>query len=385
MKLLYCIPELYNAGGMERVITEKVNYLATLANYEITIVTTDQQDKDIRFKLDNRIRLIHLNIDFDSHLNEKLFKKFLLHKRKLKLYRSKLIRIINELGVDICISLCGKEIEFLGNLPVKSKKIAEIHFSMNNRKQFILARHTGFIWSIFGDIRTYQLKKSVINFDKLIVLTNNDFQQWKNTHKNVLLIPNPNPLSNSIYSNLKSKRVITIGKLDPQKGYDLLIESWALVARKFPDWSLDIFGVGEWEHKLRSRIDELSLTTKVNLCGLTDDVLSNYLNSSIYVMSSRYEGLPMVLIEAMSCGLPIVSFDCEFGPSEIISDGKDGFLIPANDITQLAEKICMLIENKSLRMEFGLRAKNSAKRFSKLPIMNQWISLFDSLVEKEQN
>jgi len=380
MKLLYCIPALYNAGGMERVITEKVNYLATLAGYEITIVTTDQQGREIRFQLDNSINLIHLNIDFDSHLNEKLLSKFLLHKKKLKQYKSELIQIINRLDIDICISLCGKEIEFLGELPVKSIKVAEMHFSMNNRKQFILARHTGPFWNILGNLRTYQLKKSVRNLDKLIVLANDDLKQWRKIHKNVLLIPNPNPLSNSTYSNLKSKRVISVGKLDPQKGYDLLIESWALVAQKHSDWLLDIFGIGEWEGKLRRRIDELDLSKCINLRGATDDVLSEYLDSSIYVMSSRYEGLPMVLIEAMSCGLPIVSFDCKCGPRELIKEGINGFLVKPFEIEQLADKICELIEDEPLRELMGANAQKEVKRFSKLSVMHLWISLFDQLM-----
>ena len=380
MKLLYCIPALYNAGGMERVITEKVNYLATLAGYEITIVTTDQQGREIRFQLDNSINIIHLNIDFDSHLNEKLLSKFLLHKRKLKQYKSELIQIINRLDIDICVSLCGKEIEFLGELPVKSKKVAEMHFSLNNRKQFILARHTGFFWSILGNLRTYQLKKSVRNLDKLIVLTNDDLKQWRKTHNNVLIIPNPNPLSNSTYSNLKSKRVISVGKLDPQKGYDLLIESWAIVAQKHPDWMLDIFGVGEWEGKLIRSIDVLDLSKCISLRGATDDVLSEYLGSSIYVMSSRYEGLPMVLIEAMSCGLPIVSFDCECGPRELIKEGINGFLVKPFETEQLADKICELIEDEPLRELMGVNAQKEVKRFSKLSVMHQWISLFDQLL-----
>lgn len=379
MKLLYCIPSLYNAGGMERVISEKVNYLVNVPNYEIAVVTTDQKGKEVQFPLDHRIRLVHLNIDFDGHYSESLFRKYVLHKRKLKIYKKSLVQLIEELEVDICISLCGKEIDFLVDLNVRCKKMAEIHFAMNNRKQFLTSHHKGFIWGFLGEIRTLQLKKATKGLDRLVVLTEADQKQWEQSHQNIVQIPNPNPLVNKDFSSLLNKRVISVGKLDAQKGYDMLVEAWGLVAVKHPDWVLDIFGVGEWDHKLGNRIKELDLVGKINLCGRTSDVVSHYLDSSIYVMSSRYEGMPMVLIEAMSCGLPIVSFDCEYGPGEMIIEGESGFLVALNNLQQLAEKICVLIENESLRIKMGAKALECAKRYSKESIMEKWIELFDQI------
>lgn len=379
MNLLYCIPALYNAGGMERVLTEKVNYLINIPNYKITIITTDQGSKPIRFELDGRIKIVHLDLDFDGHFSENLLKKYYLHKKKLNLYKLNLVNLIKELNIDICISLCGKEIEFLYNLPVKCKKIAEIHFAMNIRKQFIMARHKGFFWDFFGELRTLQLIRAVKKLDKLVVLTLDDKKQWNKVLNNVIQIPNPNPLENTLFSSLKYKKVLSIGKLDPQKGYDMLLDSWSIVNDKHPDWELNIFGHGEWEEILSNKIKQLNLVGKVNLKGLTNDVITQYLNSSIYVMSSRFEGLPMVLIEAMSCGLPIVSFDCEYGPREVIDDFVDGILVEPNNVKKLAENINYLIENQNVRLEMGLNARESVKRFSKPKIMNEWIILFTSL------
>lgn len=379
MNLLYCIPALYNAGGMERVLTEKVNYLINIPNYKITIITTDQGSKPIRFELDGRIKIVHLDLDFDGHFSENLLIKYYLHKKKLNLYKLNLVNLIKESNIDICISLCGKEIEFLYNLPVKCKKIAEIHFAMNIRKQFITARHKGFLWELLGEFRTFQLKKSVKKLDKLVVLTLDDKKQWEKTHSNVVKISNSNHLNNNFFSNLKSKKVISVGKLDPQKGYDILIDSWKLVNLKHPDWELDIFGVGEQQIMLENKIVEYNLLKTVNLKGSTNDVASQYLNSSIYVMSSRYEGFGMVLIEAMSCGLPVISFDCEFGPREIITEGVDGFLVEPCNSNELAEKIIFLIENNSILQEMGKNGIESVKRFSKPKIMNEWMDLFTSL------
>lgn len=381
MKILYCIPSLSNPGGMERVITEKVNYLIQLPGYEITIVTTDQNGRSINFPLDERIQLVHFDIDFDGHFSENLLKKYFLHQKKIKIYKQKLSSILKELQVDICISFCGKEIEFLANLDVKCKKIAEIHFAMNVRKQFITSRHKGYLWSLLGEIRTQQLKKVTKGLDKLIVLTKADQKQWEFTHKNVIQIPNPNPLENKVFSTLLNKRIISVGKLDAQKGFDMLIEAWPLVAAKHPDWILDIYGEGEWELMLQNRINELNINDQIKLRGKTSDVVACYLGSSIYVMSSRYEGLPMVLIEAMSCGLPIVSFDCEYGPREVITDGKNGFLVVPNNCIELAEKICILIENEKLRLQMGRESLENVEKYSKEPIMQKWTILFDELMK----
>lgn len=385
MKIAYCIPSLYNSGGMERILTAKINHLANLKKYEIFVITTDQKGRLIKFPLDERIKLIHFNLDFESHYNDNLIIKYLHHKRKIHLYKQKLKEFIDSEKIDICISMGGKEIEFLSRLPVKCKKVAEMHFSMNFREQFLVARHSGLIWKLLGKIRTQQLKGCTKKLDKLIVLTKSDKKQWEKTHKNVEQIPNFIPFNNTIISSTKHKKVITVGRLDAQKGYDMLIEAWRYVTAKHPDWELNIYGIGEWEEMLQNKINKYNLKNQVHLKGSTENIISKYIESSIYVMSSRYEGFGMVLIEAMSCGLPVVSFDCEFGPSEIIENGIDGFLVENKNIIQLAEKINILIENDKLRKEMGEKAFINAKRFSKETIMDQWIELFKSLTEYQNS
>jgi glycosyltransferase involved in cell wall biosynthesis len=378
MKLLYCIPSLYNPGGMERVLTEKINYLSNLPDFDITVLTTDQMGKSLRFSLNDNVRVIHLDIDFNSHYSAGIFNKIILHRKKIAIYKEKLEHIIIDSKIDICISLCGKEIDFLYKLPVQCKKIAELHFAMNYRKQFLISNHRGFLWEFLGEIRTYQLKKAVKSLDKLVVLTKNDLDQWKVTHRNVTQIPNVNPLNNPEKSKLTSKKVVSLGRLDAQKGYDMLIDAWRLIAPNHPDWTLEIFGQGEWHKLLQDKIAHYNLKEKVVLKGIVSNVEKVYCDSSIYVMSSRYEGFPMVLIEAMSCGLPIVSFDCEHGPREIITDEHDGFLVEPNNIIKLAEKICILIEQEDLRFKMGLLAIEKIKSFSKETIMKKWIELFNN-------
>lgn len=379
MKLLYCIPSLYNPGGMERILCEKVNFLAALPNFEVAIVTTDQFGLPVFYKLDERIKLYHFDIDFNAHYSENIIKKYFSHHTKIKLYKSKLSDLITRTNVDICISLCGKEIDFLYQLPVHCKKIAEIHFAMNFRKQFIIARKKGVIWEILGDIRTKNLITSIVKLDKLVVLTKNDENQWKKYVSNAIQIPNFCPFTDKKLSMLNQHQAISVGKLDAQKGYDMLIESWYIVTKSFPEWVLNIYGKGEWYDMLNSRIKELGLEQNINLHKPTTNIQSKYTESSIYIMSSRYEGLPMVLIEAMSCGLPVVSFDCEYGPSEIITDSVNGFLIEPNNINEMADKISLLIQDKGMRIKMGKEAVRNIARFEKDQIMNEWIKLFNSL------
>jgi glycosyltransferase involved in cell wall biosynthesis len=384
MKILYCIPALHNAGGMERVLSVKVNYLANLPDYNIYIVTTDhRKNQEIRFSLDNRIKIIHLDIDFVSHYDVPIFQKYFLHKSKLSIYKNKLRNIIQDLNIDVCVSLCGKEIDFLSKLKVNCKKVAEIHYPLNNRKQFLTARHSGIFWRILGSFRTYQLKNSVKGLDKFIVLTNEDKKQWNKYSKNVTLIHNPNPLKNNLVSSLNFQKVITVGRLEAEKGYDMLIDAWLLVTKKHPNWILDIYGEGKCRKDLETQITTKNLQINVQLCGLTLDIQSKYLESSFFVMSSLYEGLPMALIEAMSCGLPLVSFDCEYGPRELITDGVNGFLVQPNDIGSLAKRICYLIENEELRQTLGKNAFKKSHEFSIDIIMKKWIDLFNSLQAKQ--
>jgi glycosyltransferase involved in cell wall biosynthesis len=379
MKLLYFIPSLYNPGGMERVLTEKVNYLVKELGYDITIITTEQLGRTCFFPLSDKVKLKNFDIDFNKHFNLNYLNRIIAHYKKLRLYKKKIQYIIENINPDICISLCGKEIEFLSKLKTTIPKVAEIHFAMNNRKQFIMSRKSGVFWEFIGNLRTAQLKKSIKKLDRLVVLTSADKKQWPKSFKNIIHIPNPNPLKGDQISIVQNKRVITVGKLDPQKGYDLLVEAWIIVAAKHPDWTLDIFGQGEWYDLLSKKIKHLNLINKINLRGISKNIEIEYLDSSIYVMSSRYEGFAMVLIEAMSCGLPVVSFNCQYGPSELIVNGENGFLIPPNDLKELANKLCFLIENSDIRRKMSIKAKEYSKKYEISTIMKQWDTLFKSI------
>lgn len=379
MKIVYCIPSLQNPGGMERVLTEKVNFLSRNYGYDIAIITTEGSNKPY-FLLDKKISIVNFNINFNSFFSAPLISKIILHNRRLCLYKTLLYNYLKDNSVDICVSLCGKEIDFLADLKDGSKKVAELHFARNFRKQFLLARKHGKFWELLGNIRTWQLKKATQKLDAFVVLTKADLRKWQVSHSNVYQIYNPCIYSGEILtSSLEKQKFLAIGKLDAQKGFDYLISAWKLVATKYPNWTLCIFGQGEWKEKLSNMIRTFHLENSVLLLGLTNDVKFEYLNSSGYIMSSRYEGFPMVLLEAMSFGLPIVSFDCESGPNEIIDNGVNGFLVPSGDTDSLARYILLLIEDITLRKKMGMMGKNKSMLFDMESIMEQWNNLFLSL------
>lgn len=381
MKIVYCIPHLHKAGGMQRILTEKVNFFAEIKSYDITIVTTDQMGHPPHFELSSKVNLIHLDLDFDGHFNSSLLNRVIQHYIKINKYRVQLTKILNELDIDICISLCGKEVDFLYKIPGSFAKIAELHFSSNFKKQFIQAKHKGVIWNLIGNYLTKKFKKSVLRLDKVVVLTAHDFVSLSKICENVIKINNFNALNPSKLGDLKNKKAISIGKLDSQKGFDMLIDAWEIVSKYHPEWTLEIFGEGESKLFLENKILEKGLTKQIFIKGLIIDVEAAYLDSSIYILSSRFEGFGMVLLEALSYGIPIVSFDCEAGPSEILEDGVSGFLVEPGNIQVLASKIIFLIENPVFLKKMGFNGYIRANHFSKNTILKQWNELFKELLE----
>lgn len=376
---MYFIPALFNHGGMERVLTSKVNYLVEEMGYRITIVTTDQMSRGCYFSLSGKIDLIHLDLDFNSHFEKNLIPKYFCHQLKMIKYKREVQKLVDIIKPDILISLGGKEIDFIYKLKTNAAIVCEMHFSMNIRTQFLVSRKRGLLWTVLGNIRTNQLKNTTKKIDKLIVLTNQDKNQWEKTHKNVLHIPNPATFEVREREGVDYKSVISVGRLDPQKGYSMLIDTWVLVKDKHPEWMLNIFGTGDLKEQLEGKINALGLKGNVNLKGKSDEIENEYLKSSFFVMSSLYEGLPMVLLESMSCGLPVVSFDCEWGPREIIKDGYNGFLVETGDVNQLADKICQMIENHELRKTMSLNALEVAKKYDISIVMKKWDALFKEL------
>ncbi len=387
IRLLYLIPSLTNSGGMERVLTDKVNYLIKLGNYSITIITTDMKSSESPFyKLDINVKVINLEIFFESIFNLPLLKKRKESKNLLEMYERKLSKYILDNQVDICISMGAKELEFFSKLDVPVVKIFESHFNPTVRSSFI-ADHKGssLFWRILGKYRDWQYLQQTKNLDQVVVLTKNAQIEWKKTHNNVCIINNPSPFATINYKidDKEYKRAIAIGRLEDQKGFDLLIESWKKVYDIHPNWKLDIFGEGSKKDVLQNMISENCLDQVITLKGITRNVQQELLTSDFYVMSSRYEGLPMVLLESIANGLPIVSFDCPTGPAEIVENNDCGVLALNGNINDLSEKIIYMIESIDIRKEMSAVAIEKSKKYAIELIMKQWVDLFAELIANQ--
>ena len=381
MNLLYCIPHLYNSGGMERVLTQKVNWLAAHTDYTITIVTTEPTPTGTPkcyFPLSEKVQVVELNIDFNADYTKPLLPKYCAHMRRMRAYKRALTEYIVQHGIELCISLGGKEIAFLRHLPCRT--IAEMHFAMDQRRQLIEANHKSLFWSLVGEVRTRQLVQAVKPLERLVVLTDADKAAWEKAGcTNVTVIPNPCSLDGQKVSikSAKSKTILAVGRLHEQKGFDLLLQAWKPIEKTYSDWSLRIVGEGPKRAELEAQIESQSLK-RVVLAGATNNVLDEYEAASIFVLSSRYEGLPLALIEAMWSGLPCIAFDCPQGPAELLAENR-GWLVPDGDIAELTAQIAYALSHPEEALKRAQKAQSFAQTtYSEAAIMPQWVQLIES-------
>lgn len=376
-RIVYCIPHLYNAGGMERVLTEKANYLARHTSADIVIVTTDSAPEGMArtyFPLDERVRIEELGLNFADDFALPLWRKYYRHVAKQRRYRRALRAILLREKADICISLCGKEIEWLGDLDIPCRKVAELHFARNYRAQLLAQYHKGFLWRLIGRYLTHQLTCQVRSVDQLVVLTEADRQAWLRAGvKHTVCIPNPTAIPPSHEGQHDRKQVLAVGRLHPQKGFDMLLTAWAEVVEKHPDWVLRIVGEGDSRSALEQQIIQLGLQDSVRMEGRSHDLIADYRTSRIFVLSSRWEGLPLALIEAMGQGCCCIAFDCPEGPRELIEDGVTGRLVANGNTAELARILSEEMDDAAGAARMGEAAyRHAQEHFSIDPIMNQW-------------
>lgn len=378
MNLIYCTHSLCNPGGMERVLVNKVTYLVNRLHWDIMIVTTDQKSRPPFYALPEGVRMMDLGINYSDDNNKHPIGKIIGYLLKRRTHRKRLTDLLKKEKVDIVISLYPSESSFIPPIKDGSKKVLELHYCKFFRLQYGRRGLLGLIdkW------RTKQDEKIVRRFDKFVVLTNEDKGYW-GALPNIMVIPNAAMHVSNKYSDVSPHRVIAVGRLDYQKGFDRLIQAWELIQKsgRYSDWQLDIFGQGEWRKMLQQAVDDKGLSDSVLINQPTQDIGKEYAGSSMLVMSSHYEGFPMVMIEAMACGLPVVSFDYKCGPRDIIQDGQNGLIVTDGDIQGLADAMMRLMNDESLRKQMSERAKKVVDIYSEKTVMKQWTELFESLVK----
>ena len=373
MRIVYNIAGMYRPSGMEKIITDKANWLAA-HGYEVTIITTEQKGRPDAFELDSRIARRDLAVGYEDNNGASLLDKLVHYPLKQYRHRKRLTRALMEIRPDVTISTFCNEQSFLTGIKDGSHKVLELHFSRLKRLQY---GRKG-LWGLVDRIRSANEVRQVRRFDRFVTLTREDLAQWGDI-PGMCSIPNGIRLDDITPGTHDNQTVIAVGRYTYQKGLDRLIDAWKTVTDALGPgngWKLRLLGEGELRQPLQEQIDRLGLTGCVTLCGNVKDMPSEYRQAAILAMSSRYEGLPMALVEAQAYGVPAVSFDCKCGPGEVIVDGVTGRLVPEGDVEALARALLELIRDPETRRRMGAEAARRADRFDFEAIMKQWDQLF---------
>ena len=362
MKLLYIVPNVNHEGGVARVLSIKANFFLEKLGFEVHILTQNNGNFPLFYSFNQKI-VFHDMILNGSGL------------QFINSYRKALNNKIKAISPDIILvcdnGLKAYTIPFI--LKTKIPIVFECHGSIfieekkNNKFQFLNQLNL-----LFKDY-------SVNKFAKFVALSDESLKEWNVT--NGVVIPNPLWFKTTQFSNLNSKKVITVARHSYEKGLDRLLLIWVKVVEKYPDWRLEIYGKYSADLNLEQLAQSLNINDNVSFYEPVKDINYKYLNASFYVMTSHYEGFPMVLLEAMASGLPCIAYDCPCGPRAIIQNNENGFLVENGNLDVFVQKLELLIEDENLRLQMGKNAQESVKIYNLDSIMQKWKSLFEDLVK----
>lgn len=364
MKILYIAPDITDSGGISRVISLKANYFVTNLNYEISILSVN----DCR-----SIRFYDFNPSIKWHNIEKTKNIFLFLRSYIRLIKKTIFREKPDV-IIVCDAVLWLFIPWFVKTDIPL--VFETHFSVFYEK--VKNRN---LYSKFRSKLVHFLKRKTINkFTRFVFVTNEGSKEW-GAKKSVVI---PNPLSFSVKNKapLVNKRAMAVCMNPYVKGLDRLFVIWDMIIQKHPDWTLDIYGQWDTDFEYQNIAVDLKISNNVNFLPPTADIQSSYDQSSIFLMTSRTEAFGMALVEAMASGLSCIAYDCPSGPRAIIENEVNGFLIEDGNLNAFVQKLELLIEDENLRFQMGKVAQKSMKKYQIDSIMQQWKTLFESLINE---
>lgn len=362
MIIVYLYQSITVLGGIERVLVDKMNSFVDKYGYDVYIITSDQGEHVVPYSLDQRVHFLDLQINVHTQYRYHGWKRLKESLRLSQLYHYRLRKKLQEIRPDIIICTTSQDVFGLLSIKGNCHLVVESHVNFSHPDTWLHC--------IQNRINNYWIGKAEV----VVTLTEGDAKNWRRVSRDVHVIPNVVHLNDTgRYSNCVNKRVIFVGRLVEQKGLPDLIKVWQIINQRYPDWQLDIFGEGQMDS-----IPDINLMVHPP----TPNIMDEYIKSSILLVTSVYEPFGLVILEAMSCGLPVIAFDCPYGPAEIITQGKDGFCINNRDVYAMANRVGQLIEDQNLRQGMGQSAIKSAYNYSADHIIPMWKALFESIIKK---
>jgi len=360
-------------NGTERTIADKVNCLSHMG-HDVTLLTYEQGNHPYAFPIDKRVRCVDLDCRFFTLFKFPIQRRLLETWKMRRRFSKRINNFVDAMRPDVVTT------------PTYTHEFMSIVMMLRFKTRVVIESHTAFTHDMKGGnlierIQKYALLRSVKRCDLLIALTMSDAECWRQHVRNVVTVSNPLTFYPETlnYPSKENGRIIAVGRLEPQKRFDRLINAFSLIAYKYPSWYIDVYGDGNDKEALQRLIEEKGLDKQIYLKGVTSNVYSEYERSQFFVFSSDYEGFGLVLVEAMSCGIPCISTNCPFGPSDIIEDGVDGLLCKMT-VEDLASKMEWMIIHEKERQEMGLNARRAVARYKKENVMKEWEQAYLSVI-----
>ncbi len=382
MKIAYCIYQIGAGGGVERVLTSKVNWLVA-HGHEVVILACLYDGRLSSYGIDPKVRVLSAGIPYAEDFAKPLHKRMLCTLARMRQHKRWMREVLMRERFDIVVTTHVVETSFLPSIADGSRKVLELHTSAEAYQRERQPKK----WSLRQLlVKCYEWRDryNLSRFDAVGCLTSEDYA-LRGKPKNMVVIPNPLPFVSAEPSRLEHKVVLAVGRLSKEKNLLALVDIWQEVATHCPDWKLRLVGNGNERAKIIGETERRGLDQQIEVLPFAREILPYYLEASIYAMTSLYEGMPMALLEAQACGLPIVSYACPCGPSDIIADGEDGFLVSPGDKKLFAERLVQLMSDEDLRRRMGAEAYKSSERFTEESVMRQWLELFVKLVYARNN
>ena len=372
MKILYLFRSLAVWGGIERILVDKMNYLSEQPDVEVYMLTSDQGNHSLPYSINAKVHFEDLDICFYRQYHFSLVRRLYVRKEMISRYERLLRNKVAIIRPDVIVCTTADMIPSILKIKESIPLVVESHSicvrSITYGRNLLLRT-----------LNKYCFLNNIRKADVVVALTEGDAKEWREYHPSVVTIPNVVHLNQGEVSSVTAKKVIFVGRFDYQKRVQEAIRIWSKIRQKYPDWILEIYGEGELQKEIETDANRVG---GIIINSPTCRIFDCYRDSSILMSTSLFEPFGLVIPEAMSCGIPVIAYDCPYGPADIISDGVDGFLIKHDDTCAFVEKLSLLMSNQDLRKKMGENGKQSVSRYDASCIMPLWLNLFQRINHK---